>query len=375
MKYVHIMPHQSLIHNRRLIRMFNDNPDYFKKDEHLFVVGFRKVYEAGLSDTKNVVLEEDIAKNYRKFRKYVDEVDFVFLHENTIVSMRTLLRLGRKRLNKIIWCVWGHDLYFEGMDKLGVLATMKRAISLRLRRVITKKFYAIGVGFKYDAVEVRKKYGDIKIVEAPYGYVRGNKEEIDRAIKGSVRKGPLKVMIGHSAYEFLNYYDTLGLLSKYKDEDILISMVLTYGKKEFGREVQRRAVQIFGEEKVEVIDELMSAEDYARYLNAVDICVFNFTKQAALGNFYELCYMGKKLFLRKGGVLDLAAKGEKMDVCYVTDIPKMDFAEFSNLNIDAKNEKKFGEYYMDEKNYLEAWKRTLDGLERGRKALVKRGRD
>ena len=365
MLYIHIMPHHSKVHNYRLIRMIEDNPRLFGNDEHVFVIRDREVFESKMENLRNVILEEDIDKNYKKFCEYVDRSDYVFLHENTIVSLKILCRLKKRRLKKIIWCVWGHDLYTEGSENIGFLRGLKRKISLKIRKRISKKFYAIGIGFKYDAIKIRKEYGeDIKIVYAPYGYIKGSKESIDKIIASNknVKHNYLKVMIGHSAYEFLNYFNTLDLLKKYKEENIKISMVLVYGDQGYASAVKERAIGIFGQDKVEVISEPMPANKYREYLDSVDVCIFNFSKQAALGNFYDLCYFGKKIFLMKGGILDLAAKGEKMEVFYVSDIEKMAYKDFSSLSFSKENEQKFGEYYVNESNYLKMWKNTLDAL-------------
>lgn len=361
MKIVHIMPHQSAIHNFRTIRMFNDNRNYFP-DEHIFIMGDERSYTSELSKEGNVVLEKDIAKNYSKFCKYVDSAECVFLHENTIVSTKILMRLGRKRLKKIIWCVWGHDLY--PIDISGI----KRRLSAKVRELISKRFYAIGIGFKYDSVEIRKRYGSIKVVYTPYGYVEGNKAMIDNvlATRKKASNAALKVLIGHSAYDFLNYSDTLQLLKKYKNENIKIAMVLAYGDMEYAKSVKHEALSIFGRDKIDVLDKIGTLKEYREYLASVDVCILNFKKQAALSNFYDLCYMEKKIYLARGGVLALAAEQEGMETHYVDDIKNESFEEFSKIGNNKINERRFGEFYVDEDNYLKMWRDTIDGYKRAR---------
>ena len=76
--------------------------------------------------------------------------------------------------------------------------------------------------------------------------------------------------------------------------------------------------------------------------------------------------MRKKIFLAEYGILDFAAKQEGLETYHISDIKNMDFKEFSNLHNKTANEHKFGMFYVDEKNYLISWKKTIDELEQNR---------
>lgn len=359
-KYLHVMPHMSVLYNRQFITMINENKDYFDANEHLFIVANDEVIK-GFKNYQNVVLEKDITIDSNILSRYIDSCKFVFLHENLTISVKTMLKLGKKRLKKIIWCVWGHDLYPEYKGNLA--KRLKEYVSRQIRKRISANFYAVGVGFEYDKIQVQKDYRGVKIVNCPYGYEKGLKCKIDSIISSfSKDTNMTRVMIGHSSYPFLNHIETLNKLARFKDNAILVSLVLSYGNIDYGRRVEEHAIKIFGNKKVEVIRDLKTWEKYTEYLSSVDVCIFNFKKQAALGNFYTLCYMGKKLFLKSDGILDIAAKSEGMKTYEISDIENMTFEEFSKPVLDNDAEKKFGKHYIDERNYLKTWKKTLDSL-------------
>lgn len=352
-KFIHIMPIASE-YNCQIVRMINDNPSVFNVKEHLFVIKDYRIYEK-MKAYKNVVHEEDITHDYKKFIKYADSAEFIFLHENALMELSVLIRLRTRILRKIIWVVWGHDLYPEQLA-----TSLKRKVSNAIRKRISRRYYGVGVGFKYDALKVREDYGGrIKILPLPYGY-----EALAPRVSAtrSSSKDEFRVMVGHSAYEFLNHFSVLDRLSRFKNENIKVCLVLAYGRENYADSVKKYAIEIFGKDKVEVVQEMMSREDYIGYLNSVDACILDYKHQAALGNLYILLRLGKKVFLRRDGVLKTAMDLENIETYNVEDIDRMDFVELSRDVSRPENGKKFVDFYYDNKNYIEMWSRSLKQL-------------
>lgn len=366
-KYVHIMSHFSTVYNVQIVYMINENLSYFNKDEHLFIISNRNVYEQ-VKDYENVILEKNISTNFKKFKKYANMCNYIFLHSNTL-SAKVLALSSKKTLNKIVWCEWGHDLYDGKTIGKQKISLNIRNISKRIKNLIkkekSKKFYAIGIGFQYDVIEAKRKYGkNMRIVMTPYGYVKDNKAKIDNIIKDNKKDNNYtKIMIGHSAYPFLNHIELMKKLEKYKDENIKISLVLAYGDDKYSKTVQSEAKRIFGSNKVEIIEKMMSQEEYIKYLETVDICCLDYKHQAALANTYMLLYMGKKLFLNRDGILKLFTILENIETYNINDIDKMNFEEFKKPINNPKLGKQFAEFHIDEKNYLSIWKNTISNLE------------
>lgn len=366
-KYVHIMSHESTIYNEQIVNMINENKDIFDKEDHLFVISNSDVYNQ-VKHFENVIFEPNISKSIKIFKKYANECDYIFLHSNTL-SAKVLLFSNKDLLNKIVWCEWGHDLYDRKEKSSNIIRIIAKKIikfiPKYIKKIRTKKYYAIGIGFQYDAIEAKRKYGeDMRIVMTPYGYIKNNKEKIDKIIEENKNSNECtKIMVGHSAYPFLNHIELLNKLAKYKEENIKISLVLAYGSKEYAETVKEEAKRLFRNDQVEIIEKMMSSEEYIKYLTTVDICCLDYKHQAALANIYMLLYMGKKLFLNKDGIVKLFTTLENIETYNTNDIGSIEFNEFSAPIKNTKYGKQFAEFHIDEKNYISLWENTIKNLE------------
>lgn len=370
-KYMHIMSHESTVYNAQIVNMINENEDDFNKEDHLFVISNSDVYNQ-VKHFENVIFEPNISKSVKIFKKYAKECNYIFLHSNTL-SAKILLCSNKNILNKIVWCEWGHDLYDRKEKSSNIIRTIAKkiikGIPKFIKRIRTKKYYAVGIGFQYDAIEAKRKFGkDMRIVMTPYGYVKNNKEKIDNIIENNKNNNEYtKIMVGHSAYPFLNHISLLNKLAKYKDENIKISLVLAYGSKEYAETVKAEAKKIFSDNQIEIIEDMMSQEEYIKYLTTVDICCLDYKHQAALANIYMLLYMGKKLFLNRDGIVKLFTTLENIETYNTNDIGSIEFKEFKAPIKNIKYGKQFAEFHIDEKNYISLWKNTIKDLEENNK--------
>ena len=370
-KYIHIMSHESTVYNAQIVNMINENEESFSKENHLFVISNSQVYNQ-VKHFENVKFEPNISKSISVLKKYAKECDYIFLHSNTL-SAKVLLFSNKNILNKIVWCEWGHDLYDKNENSSNIIRLIAkkiiRGIPKFIKKIRTKKYYAVGIGFQYDAIEAKRKFGkDMRIVMTPYGYTKDNKEKIDMIIEENKNNNHYtKIMVGHSAYPFLNHIELLNKLAKYKEENIKISLVLAYGSKEYAETVKSEAKKLFDDNKIEIIQEMMSQEEYIKYLTTVDICCLDYKHQAALANIYMLLYMGKKLFLNRDGIVKLFTTLENIETYNTNDIGHIQFSEFKTPIKNTNYGKQFAEFHIDEKNYISLWKITIKDLERNNK--------
>jgi dTDP-N-acetylfucosamine:lipid II N-acetylfucosaminyltransferase len=369
-KYIHMLVSASTIFNGLIIERFNNQSLGFNPDNHHFVFTNTGTYKE-FSHYKNTSLDELlISSNMKRFKGYISQSEYIFLHCNTLNAWQ-LLHLNKTELNKIIWVVWGSDLYrgywANSLYKKGIrlVADLLRLYYIRNYKI--RQFKAIGIGFKYDAIEVRRRFGNqIKILAAPYGYRPDMKDKLDEILSESTdtcKNRPYKIMIGHSAFPFLNHIDIMNKLKKFKDENIIISLVLSYGDMKYAKKVEEHAITLFGNEKVEVIRELLPNDVYIKYLKSVDTCILDYTHQSALGNFYLLLYLGKKLFLNGKGILRLSTILEGVEAHSVEEIDKMNFKEFSSQLTNVDKGKDFGGFYIDETSTIMMWKNAFRELE------------
>lgn len=357
-KYLHVIDQVSPTFTLQTIVLINeiinmsDNSKFITTDEKLF------------KDTQkydNIVYEKKIVKylndNYQKF-------DYIFIHAMNF-SIKDLLKINPEVMKKVIWCVWGHDLYVRKETKM--LKKIKSKIKSIVKYMILKNIYAVGIGFGYDAIQVRKVVGNNpKIFFMPYGYEKGMKAKYEKIYNENKEKSDLKIMIGHSGYEFLNHIEIMKKLKRFENENIKISLILAYGKKEYIENVKKYAYDNFAKNKIEIIENLTTDEEYMRYLNSVDIAIFDFSHQAALGNIWKLAYLEKKIFLRDDGIIKTAFD---LEFLHSNDVEELDTISFKELSeeLSIKEKKRlhnYGELYLDDEVVENAWLRVLNYLEK-----------
>ncbi|WP_128896350.1 TDP-N-acetylfucosamine:lipid II N-acetylfucosaminyltransferase [Longirhabdus pacifica] len=366
-KYLHIMTHPAMFFNENIIDMIHLNNDTFDSAEHLFIVGYEDIYNKYKMYDNVILIPKIMTKNYGKFLRYCNNAQFVFLHQNWFYDFIRLLITPIKIRKKYIWCVWGHDLY----TNYGMTTGLKERTKMFLRKIggllinFESKYYkGIGIGFKYDALEIKKRFKkNINIYLCPYRI--GLDKEVVERIKSSndtvyENKSNIKIMIGHSAHSYLNHKKILKKLEKFKDENILISLPLVYGNQKYAQEVIQYSKSIFGEDKVEVLERRLSSVDYIKYLNSVDVAIMDQVQQSGLGNLYSLLFLNKKVYLNGDGVLSQAFFLEGLYLNETSQIDRQSFEEFAQCS--NKSEYWYPGYMLDDTNMIRMWKETLKKL-------------
>lgn len=309
---LHLMPIKSFF-NPQMIQVLNQ---HFPKEENLFVL--RQPYP-GFEETNCIV---DASRfNVAYINAHAAEYHRIILHYNWL-KPHEIMRLSDEAAEKIVWIVWGDDLYY--VKRLFEPARTKRSLLKKtyyiwshysllygIVRLKTKKkvekFHAVGIGYSYDEKMIRKRFG--KKVHVAFGPVFSNNSTLytyENLRKEHLARhsSEVNVMIGHSGFPFHNHEKSLRLLRKFKEENIHINLVLSYGaSKDRVKKVSDLAIQLFGSEKVTILTEKLPYADYCRFLASMDIALFPFVHQSALGNTKKLAYVGVKLYLNPKGAL------------------------------------------------------------------------
>lgn len=357
MRYIHLL-YSNSIHIRNIIRFISDG---FSSDNHIFITSSKELVKS--CTDYSIIYEEKIDISYI-LKKYIDNNSVVILH-SMIIPTRKLLFIRKKQLNRIVWVVWGHDLYVTEEDGTwGKIKTCLKKVRRKINFVKLKHLCAIGVGYQHDALEIRSLSSEVPILNMLYFQQKDPVMDETEQLNG--KSNFLRVMIGHSAFRFLHHIPNLLRLSKFKNENIIISLVLTYGSKDYAEEVIYKAEEIFGKEKVEVIKENKSFEDYVNYIKSIDIAILDYKHQAALGNLFLLMYFGKKVFLNPKGILYQGAISEGWKPYSTECIEKIDFNEFSkkcDIN-SVKRMKEVSSYYYDKNIALNNWSIAFQEIKR-----------
>lgn len=248
--------------------------------------------------------------------------DQIFLHELFLNDQQILL-LNDDTAKKITWVVWGHDLYRPVKRPQNSVRSVLKYLYKRtkyyagyltgLRRRVARKvgqFRRIAIGFPYDEAFIRKKYGNkVCVAYGPYFSRQTARPSADRLrrLHQEQSHDVVNILVGHCGARFIQHEKYLRKLSAYKNENIHIYLVLSYLASEKRiAEISRIAGQLFTRDRYTILTDLMPRDDYYDFLTTIDIAIFPFRHQSALGNTKRLAYMGAKLYFDPKGVL---AKG------------------------------------------------------------------
>lgn len=185
----------------------------------------------------------------------------------------------------------------------------------------------IGIANIVDEITIRKIFKTIPLYVMKYSCY-GNYEKLIEAKQQSYfSDGSLHVLLGHRGSSEENHIELLRTLKKYEREKIKIYMPLSYGDVAYIEKV-KRFVTDSRITYVEIIDQFMEFGDYCKFLNSMDVAIFDGMSSYALGNIGLLLTLEKKIFLNANGVLREAFVHESVPYALISDIGKMTFQEF-----------------------------------------------
>lgn len=333
-KYVHIMKNDKF--NKPFVDFLNAN---FDPNEHM-VLCYR--------DPKyNKILQKfPVGKNVYEFIKIshldlnynnVEKVIFHSIYNQTIVDY--LYKNDDLLKNKSYWYIWGADLYNAPRDEKndyvrsnfrGYLTDFDVDVTKNKYNLFNKPFFCIHAMFP--------------ITKTIINNVSRNKSDY------------IKIQINNSCDD--STLEMLDILSKFKNENIKITTILSCGKMQFKDEIIKKGTEIFGD-KFEYINELLSAEDYAQHLAQNDILILNQNRQQGVGNTIVSLTFGKTVFIRKEiSTFDkLKSFGINLrDTNEIKDLSFVDFLQNNNLETNQKNAMKF----FDDEYKASLWRAVFD---------------
>lgn len=169
-----------------------------------------------------------------------------------------------------------------------------------------------------------------------------------------------RIMVGHCGAEADRHLEIFEKLKKYKDENIIISLILSYGNKDYIKKVKSKAVEIFND-KVEFINNYMEYDDFAKYISTVDVAILDQIYSNALGNLSLLIFFQKKVYINRNGNIAESFCNSGIKANYTDDIYKLSFEEFV---INEEFDKKLLKYSSIHSHICdcENWRNILESL-------------
>jgi len=334
-----------------------------QEHKHLFVFRKEPFDDTSVCD-EDTIIDAKIG-NVDKIPEYLERGKWLFIHGLTY-DKKQLSKLDICYAKRIIWGIWGSDLY--RIPKYNNLFYVKlRDFYYNLQgkgdkalRPVISNFKAIFLGFKRDAIEIQRRFSkDIPIFNAlyPAGFYL---DDINRITLSNIKYEKIRIMVGHSAYSFLNHKKILKILARFKGK-IEIFLPFSYGDAEYAQSIEIYARELFDDSEIHVITKMMSSEDYFIFLSQMDCAIFDYERQAAFGNMIWLLYLNKMLFLSSKGVMYKGFVDENLDVYTIDDLVNMDIESIKKKKMRNKNI----EYATSLLNFeliQQQWKNALDTI-------------
>ena len=325
---VHVFPKSQF--SEGYINFINNN---FNQAEHVFVLYTNKKFEMPqeLYNFHNVIDYD--TKNVFWLVTLLSRAEKIFLH-NLSVNIYELFMLYTLRwlTHKVVWVIWGGDLYCYRDPKTSLMDKLVE----KIRRGVIKQIPMIATLADGD-YELAKQWYGVRAKHVRVNYCDEKEIRIFQALyhKTKEHMGETYILVGNSATKSNCHIDAFEKIAKYKQESIRVYVPLSYGDMEYAIEVSQKGKEIFGDKFYPLMD-FMTQEDYFTLLNQMDVAIFNNDRQQAIGNITALLYLGKKLYLRNHTTMwDEWVNEEKYAIHCIGDIDKESYSEFKSIN---KNE-------------------------------------
>lgn len=334
MKYVHAIINSPI--TNPFIDLINQN--FNPKDHNFFVIRGLNMGVSKVTEAQNVLIISNIKNIHNGFRLFWNILisKKVFIHGLFTPYLVTILFLQPWVLKKCSWVIWGGDLYSHTEEKL----TIKSKIIEFMLSSVIRNMGSIVTSIKGD-YELAKIWYNAKgqRINTCYPYYPSGlrTEKIDK-ILSKVEQGNIKhsnsinVLIGNSAFDTNKHFEIISLLEKFRNENIVIYALLSYGDKIYAEKVRERGKSIFGDKFI-CVTEYMPYEEFVLFFNKMSIIIFNHERQQGKGNLFLALYLRKKVYMNNKSTLwDYFIEDLKLVVDKTIKIKDESFPEFSTVD-------------------------------------------
>lgn len=328
-KYVHIMNNDKF--NKPFVAFMNK---HFKPEEHLFLCK-RDFDNMPFPEGSNVIeikSLDEVGLNKKNIEKIISHsliggaVNYFYKHKKLLKE-------------KAYWGIWGMDLYNAPRNKkndfvrknfCGYMCGFDREYACEKYRLNPQKFHRLFAIFPVST------------------------DVLDKTQK--IKKDYLQIQINNSCDQ--STLDMLRILAKFKDEQIKVVTILSYGQLDFKEQIIEVGKSIFGD-KFDYVDKYMSSFDFAQHLAQNDVLILNQNRQQGVGNMVASLYLGAKVFVKRDVSTNKYFNEEGIKIYNSEDIENLSFAELGKYLEKTKNQQEVRKYF--EEDYLVSlWKKFLE---------------
>ncbi|WP_395015902.1 TDP-N-acetylfucosamine:lipid II N-acetylfucosaminyltransferase [Robinsoniella peoriensis] len=356
-KFIHVFNSQDFKFIPKLVKAISEKTEIFDINEHFFVTHYQKVYNL-IKYYPNVELTELQGAEIVNF--YANDADWIFIHSFSKVT--DALKIKRNIAGKVIWRSWGHDLFRNNEKDFSIKSILKSFREYLFSRKI-EQFYAVAGANCIDEFNISLKSNFKRFYRLPYTYEEGLREllcELDKQKKN--KNSGLRIMIGHSGDQNNHHIEMIKRIQPYLKRDSKVVLVLAYlpGNEEYVRSVKKFAYEQIPN-NIENIETFIPFKEYIRFLNDIDVAIFDSINSYALGNISILTSLGKTIYLNREGIINQAVSRMNFPH-YCTD--RLINAGYQKLSDRLSyNPKDYSDLCLiDEYEYLNRWKSIMNDL-------------
>ena len=237
--------------------------------------------------------------------------------------------------------MWGGDFYFPETKS-------------KIRHEVIRKMKSYIVSNRNDIEYIKKNYSATienlyhsQLYPTCISYIE---ENLDISSNANI----IKIQVGNSATPTNKHEEIFRILENYKDKDIEILTILSYGEEKYKNQIVNLGREIFGDKFKPIVD-FMDFNTYKKFLQQIDIAVFNNNRQQAGSNIKLLAGYGKKLYISKENSFYHELKNDGIVIC---DIDKFNIELLDKESLENNKKLALKLYSIDA--LLNSWKEIFD---------------
>ena len=303
----------------------------FNIEEHLFIIIKKKSKKMHINPEKfrNIkifnfkgnFLTKFFTISYITIRKLMKQAENIFIHYLTEEVSGILF--GFRGKAKIIWIIWGADLYkylpIQLYDKLtleliskldgkfkSILERILFLFEYEIRKSVIKRLDYVISAHKGDIRLLNKyfktdaKWYSQAIYPNPVEFERLDLESsysVNDKFNLKKNNGKL-LLLGNSGFPTNNHLDIMIQLSEMKEQNFKIICPLSYGPSIYIEKVLKKGKILFGDRFVPLLD-FLNPDEYFGILKQIDLAIMYHNRQQGMGTIILLVYMGKIICMKK----------------------------------------------------------------------------
>ena len=351
-KYLHVFFYNDIKFYVPLIKGINHNP-LLKPNEHFFITDKEMVYNE-IKEYNNTLLIKS-----SHLLKYMANAKWIILHAMPFKKWQFCC-LPNSLCKRIVWRTWGHDI--RPCVKTGrKLYDYLKKVEFKLFVYKIKKIYALGVANLVDVVNFEETY-KFKIKTFLMEYTDSSESaQIVKNISPLRSNNGINILIGHNCSPVDNHLEVLNSLARFKKDDVHLVIPLSYSdpKNGYKEQVIKKAYDIFGKDKVTILNDFIPYEQYVKMISQIDVAIMDMYYSNGLGNLDIILYYKKKLYIRKNGNMDKAFRREGIVPYYTCDISSSSFEELVEYKFN-ENYLKFCEPVYNKDYFENCWRNVMN---------------